>query len=240
MFKTMRFLVGAGLLCGATAALAGDLPPDMRDQVMSACRADYHQVCSYVVPGDGRVGRCLMDHETELSPPCLKAVKLAYAIEACLPDYRQFCGGVPRGPEAVQCLAGRMEVLAPECRRVVMANVPYLSPRAERYGSYEGGYRRGPVPYGLPPQAYSYYAPNAPRYEAPYPSDERYEHEGDRPDGSPYDGRHADGHYDRYSENPPYGDRPYSGGGYYEGERRDPYPQERDPYPRYDEREPIK
>jgi hypothetical protein len=139
MLKSLKIILGAGVIFGATAASAGGLPPEVLDNVMQTCRADYHRVCSEVVPGSGRVGRCLLDHETELAPSCLKAIKLAYAIEACMPDYRRFCNGVaPGGGQIVECLSERMESLAPECQRVVSANAPYAAPGRERYSFYRG------------------------------------------------------------------------------------------------------
>ncbi len=147
MVKFARYILGAGLIFGATAAMAGDLPPEMAEGVMNTCRADYHRLCSDVVPGDGRAARCLLDNQRELAPPCLKAVKLAYAIHACMPDIHRYCEGVPRGPQAFGCLAERMDMLRPECRRVITANAPYMMPPGgERYG-YNGG---GQGPYGGP------------------------------------------------------------------------------------------
>lgn len=179
MLRSFRIMLGAGLVACATAASAGNLPPELLDNVMRFCRADYHRVCSEVVPGDGRVGRCLLDHETELAPPCLKAIKLAYAVEVCMPDYRRFCNGVePGGGQIVECLADRIELLNPECRRVVSANAPYSGER-ERYGSYR------PAPYGEPRP-----------YERPY--DDRYaDHGYDRDRYQPYgDGRYPGRGYD--------------------------------------------
>ncbi len=148
MFKIAKYILGAGLIFGATAASAGGLPQDVIDGVMNSCRPDYHRFCSYVVPGGGRVARCLLDHETELTPSCLMPLKLAYAIEACLPDYNRFCNGVPRGPEALECLADRTGSLNPECQSVVSANARYMEPRHDRYG-----YNRSPAPNG---EAYAY------------------------------------------------------------------------------------
>lgn len=200
MFKSVRYLVGVGLLASATAAAAVELPPEVLDSVMAACRPDYHRVCSFVAPGDGRVGRCLLEHELELAPPCLKAIKIAHAMEACMPEYRRFCNGVAAGGDGgqvVQCLAERMEALAPECQRVVSANAPYAAPGHDRYGD-----NRGPAPYG---EAYRFDA--RPGEGQPYPD------EGVNRDRA-YDDRYADRSYDRYG-GPPYGERqPYSDQGY--------------------------
>lgn len=187
MLQFIRYLLAAGITAAATAASAGDLMPDVADGVMNSCRPDYHHMCSYVVPGDGRAARCLLDHETDLSPGCLKAIKIATAVEACIPDYRRYCAGVPRGPQAFDCLAGRMDMLLPECRRVVSANAPYMDASGERYG-----YNRGPAPYAGP-DANGYAYPYAALEEGGYANGEQ---PGARSyayrDPQPYDGRYAD------------------------------------------------
>ncbi len=214
MFKFVKYLLGAGLIAGSTTvAAAGDLPPEVLDSVMASCRPDYHRLCSFVVPGDGRVGRCLLDHETELAPPCLKSIKLAYAMEACMPDYRRLCNGVaPGGGQILECLGSRIEALAPECQRVVSANAPYAGP-GPRYS-----YNRGP--YGGPvtnPEAYRYEP--RPSEAAPYP---------DRP----YEDRYADRGYAPR----PYGDAPYPDQGYNNPGYQQPGPN----YPPAEENVPLK
>jgi hypothetical protein len=144
MFKITKLMLCAGMAMAATAAKAADLPPEILNNVMQVCRPDYHRVCPDVLPGGGRVGRCLMDHERELSPSCLKAIKFAHAVEVCLPDYQRYCQGVRSGMEAVvQCLAGQMRSLSPECGEIVSANAPYVGPEGPRYsdGRYGPPYR---------------------------------------------------------------------------------------------------
>jgi hypothetical protein len=127
MFKITRLMLCAGMLTAAIAAKAADLPPEILNNVMQICRPDYHRVCPDVLPGGGRVGRCLMDHERELAPACLKAIKFAHAVEVCLPDYQRYCQGVQSNMEAVvQCLAERQRSLSPECGDIVSANAPYV------------------------------------------------------------------------------------------------------------------
>jgi hypothetical protein len=148
MFKLAKYIIGAALAAGAPAAWAGDVPQSVADSMMKSCRADYHRICPDVVPGSGRAAMCLLDHETELSPACLQAVKTAHAIEVCSPDYRRYCEG-SSGSQAMECLAGQMGALQPECRRIVAANAPYMNRQPQRY-VHEGAspYRwRGPAPY---------------------------------------------------------------------------------------------
>jgi hypothetical protein len=225
MFKFAHLILGAGLTIGATAAVAGDLPQEAADAMMNSCRADYHRLCSYVVPGDGRAARCLLSHETELAPVCLKAVKVAYSIEACLPDYERFCPGVPKGPQVLDCLASRIDMLRPDCHRVVAENQPYAQPRGERYSYNGGGYgpAPAPAPYSQPGfQPYGYgnqyaygerYQGGAPYQGGPYAGEgePRYQPYGAYPysQGQQDDGRYAEQSQPRYQ---PYGER-YAGEG---------------------------
>lgn len=45
--------------------------------VRQACRTDYQQFCSGVLPGGGRIAACLKDHTNELSPECRQALAKA-------------------------------------------------------------------------------------------------------------------------------------------------------------------
>jgi hypothetical protein len=233
MFKYAHFVFGAALTIGAAAANAGDLPSDAAEAFMDACRPDYHRLCAYVVPGEGRAARCLLDRETELSPRCLRAVKLAFAIEACLPDYDRYCRGVPRGPQAVACLSSRLDILHPECRRVVAANEPYLrEPEGGRFAYRSGPYNApGEAPYG-----YEGRAPYGGAYREPEPYEQRdREAAGEGPRYQPYG---ADPYsapsqgYDRYA----YGPGPQNGERYAgDGEPRFQRYGERYPSSGYDE-----
>jgi Cysteine rich repeat len=35
-----------------------------------ACEADYRRLCATVIPGGGRILKCLLDHNNELAPEC--------------------------------------------------------------------------------------------------------------------------------------------------------------------------
>lgn len=234
MLKIAQYVLGAGLMIGATAASAGDLVPDAADGIMNSCRPDYHRVCSYVVPGEGRVARCLLDHQREIAPSCLEALKIASAAEDCLPDYERYCRGVPKGSPAFQCLADKIDRLAPACRRVVDANAPYMLPRGGRYADNRGTdpYYRAPAPYSRPapyagqyPGAYAYREePGAGNYGAPgEPQGQPYQaqpYQGQPYQGQPYQGQAYQSQ--PYSGNPYPGD-PRSGGSYaYSGPSREP------------------
>jgi len=232
MLKIAPYILGAGLMIGATAASAGDLVPDAADGIMNACRPDHHRICSYVAPGDGRVARCLLDHQAELAPNCLQAIRIASAVESCLPDYERFCPGVPRGPQAFRCLADRMNMLLPQCRRVVSANAPYMLPRGERYG-----YNGGPAPYPAPAP---YQAPAPYHNPAPYAGPAPYAYPGGAPEEERYAGpgappnRPYGGYAYRDGPQPQYDDRYADEGAPPQGRPYDPYAGQ--PAPGYGER----
>ncbi len=39
-----------------------------------ACEADFQKFCEGVIPGGGRIMKCLEQHKEQLSPACLKVV----------------------------------------------------------------------------------------------------------------------------------------------------------------------
>ncbi len=238
MFKIASYILGAGLIFGATAASAGDLAPDSADGIMNSCRPDYHRLCSFVLPGHGRVAHCLLDHEAQLAPNCRQALRIASSVEACSGDYERFCAGVPRGPQAFQCLADRMNLLNPQCRRVVSANVPYMPRQEERYG-YNGGPApyRTPAPYPEPapyPAPAPYAGPDRYGYQGAPTDEERYPSQG-APQSRPYDDyadRDGPRYDDRYAAEGAPQTRPYDGYAYQSGPGYgEPYVQE--PAPRY-------
>lgn len=155
----MRIILRFLILLPALAFLpqnasAQSLPFEAFQDVMDACRADYHRLCPDVIPGRGRVARCLADQEEDISPTCLTAVKFARAVKACTPDYFRFCDGVEPGRGRVaRCLADHSDLLSRACYRVVQANTPYLDDwedagedryayRKDRYYREDRFYRR--------------------------------------------------------------------------------------------------
>lgn len=74
-----------GLLIFATlgAAEAQTLPPEASNPAVktavSACMADAQRLCSGIVPGGGRIVRCLASKQAELTPPCRDSMLKAKA-----------------------------------------------------------------------------------------------------------------------------------------------------------------
>ncbi|MDX2203630.1 MAG: cysteine rich repeat-containing protein [Hyphomicrobiaceae bacterium] len=62
-------LAALGILATATAAVADD-----REAARKACVGDYKKFCSGVMPGGGRVKKCLADNLASLEPACREIV----------------------------------------------------------------------------------------------------------------------------------------------------------------------
>ena len=95
--QRLSFMLGLflGLLLGWTApapASAADSAPSSSSQlpappatqtedpsehheVTSQCRAEVKQLCRGILPGGGRIKKCIEANESKLSPPCRKAVQ---------------------------------------------------------------------------------------------------------------------------------------------------------------------
>ena len=103
------------LALAATGALAQPA------QSRSPCAADASKLCSGVKPGGGARFKCLVDHESELTPECkshMDAMK-AHAkelVNACQDDAESLCAGVKPGKGAImRCLADHESQLTPDC-----------------------------------------------------------------------------------------------------------------------------
>lgn len=92
---------------------------DFRNDVIlaEACRQDVDIHCSEVTPGDGKVHKCLVDHQDQLTPACRAetdhlSMSTATNVElnpslgrACAPEMKAHCRGVTPGKARVlNCL----------------------------------------------------------------------------------------------------------------------------------------
>jgi hypothetical protein len=94
-----------------------------------ACKPDVEKYCKDVVPGEGRLFKCLAGHLNELSPGCLQAAHAGHkAMHGNMPSLRDQCGkdiellckNIEPGQRAlVDCLANQRVALTPQCRTVI-------------------------------------------------------------------------------------------------------------------------
>jgi hypothetical protein len=124
-----RFFPLALLILIATAgsAFAQSVPnlqqtaPALVQQVSDgrdACRHDARRLCRFVLPGGGRILRCLGGQMDVLSPGCYDSMaSLREAIHICRGDAEQLCSGVrPGGGRIIACLNDQMAAVSPHCR----------------------------------------------------------------------------------------------------------------------------
>jgi hypothetical protein len=110
----MTGLALAALIAGTTQADAQTMD---RASMMSACRADYFQHCSFVLPGGGRIMACLSEVIDQISPSC---ARLVTAATSCAPDVKEFCGEVePGGGRMQTCLRARRDELSAPCAEML-------------------------------------------------------------------------------------------------------------------------
>ena len=61
---------GAVILAASTASAQ-----QPSQAVRQACEADYHRLCANIVPGGGRILKCLLDHNGDLALECRTALQ---------------------------------------------------------------------------------------------------------------------------------------------------------------------
>jgi hypothetical protein len=67
-------LAAASLIGILVITLSMARADDSRSQARAACEADYRRICAGVLPGSGRVRKCLTDNFEALSDPCKQVV----------------------------------------------------------------------------------------------------------------------------------------------------------------------
>jgi hypothetical protein len=113
-WRSLAFLAGALCLI---------LPASVSAQDSKACAADAAKLCKGMRPGQGRVAKCLKEHENELSPACKANISEAKEeakefSEACKEDAQKNCKGVkPGGGRILQCLKKNEATLTPQCKQ---------------------------------------------------------------------------------------------------------------------------
>jgi hypothetical protein len=113
--------VVAGLFC---LSMAGSVSAEEVDR---PCVADAKKLCKDVQPGEGRVARCMKEHEKELSPACKENIKKMKEksreiAEACEDDAAKLCKGVEPGKGRIlRCLKSHEGELSAACKQQMTA-----------------------------------------------------------------------------------------------------------------------
>ena len=95
------------------------------------CAADVERLCKGVQPEEGRVARCMKEHENELSPGCKENIvklkqKVRDVAEACKDDAARLCKDTQPGQGRVlRCLKQQEDKLSPPCKE-------HLAPQRDR------------------------------------------------------------------------------------------------------------
>jgi hypothetical protein len=86
------------------------------------CKEDMAKYCKDVKPGEGRIIKCMKEHEKDLSPGCKAKIaemkeKRHEAREECKDDVVRFCGNVKPGEgRIIHCLKEHENDLTPQCK----------------------------------------------------------------------------------------------------------------------------
>jgi hypothetical protein len=80
----------------------------------SACFRDYLRFCGTVVPGEGRVAKCLNANRASLSPTCGEAFA---AVASCRPEIERYCSSLAEPAQIKTCLQGKTAQLGETCRQ---------------------------------------------------------------------------------------------------------------------------
>jgi len=110
----LMFAAGMFLLSIAAGASA--------EEVDRPCVADAKKLCKNVQPGDGRIARCMKEHQNKLSSGCRENMakakeKIKDAAEACKEDAGRLCKGVEPGQGRIlACLKQHEGELSAECK----------------------------------------------------------------------------------------------------------------------------
>ena len=131
--KNRRLLLTAAAALCAACLLAPKTwaQPAQTDQPMrhgpkegGPCKADAEKFCKDVKPGEGRIMKCLKEHDAELSETCKKSGEkmkqmMEKAQEACKADVEKFCKDVkPGGGAIMKCLKEHDAELSEPCKAI--------------------------------------------------------------------------------------------------------------------------
>jgi hypothetical protein len=86
-------------------------------ELADACKADAETLCKGVQHGQGRIMRCLAEHNDKLSGACRAKVAEAQSHHPCMKDMDRFCKDVQPGAGRIaDCMKKHEAQLSPECK----------------------------------------------------------------------------------------------------------------------------
>jgi len=90
-------------------------------ETKGACKPDYEKYCKDTKIGQGRVWRCLAQHEDQLSPECKANVhaareKMKEFRKDCGSDVKTYCKDVKGGGKVIACLRTNSDKVSPACQ----------------------------------------------------------------------------------------------------------------------------
>jgi hypothetical protein len=116
---TLAVVCAVIFLISFTGNLASAQSPGKANR---SCMTDIDKFCKDIIPGDGRIAKCLREHVSELSPECkanrteLKK-KVTEMREDCKADVDKFCKDVkPGAGRIIKCLKIHEAELNPACK----------------------------------------------------------------------------------------------------------------------------
>ena len=91
---------------------------------LRTCGADIATYCPAILPGGGRIVKCLNDHIKDLSSSCRKLVhrnsKMRTAFFACNADASRYCSGImPGGGRIISCLKDSKDKISNVCKKAL-------------------------------------------------------------------------------------------------------------------------
>jgi hypothetical protein len=115
-FKRKWIALLTGVFC-LTFAMVASAEKESRP-----CAEDAAKLCKGVEKGEGRIAKCLKDHEKDLSSACKENIDKMKkrgneAKEACQGDAKKLCKDTkPGGGRIMQCLKQHESELSTECK----------------------------------------------------------------------------------------------------------------------------
>ncbi len=108
--KRRIIALGLGVVLGTACAASLGLAEE-------TCRPEMDKFCKDVAPGQGRILKCLQEHDADLSAKCRAYVNTASQYVACLDDILRLCPGTePGGARGMKCLRTHQGKLSAECK----------------------------------------------------------------------------------------------------------------------------